>query len=352
MNVEKDFNSYFQGEPPGLRTNAVRWLQKQVMRAASELPWDFATRAEWEVFRAHLRQALPQTMGVPVFPPMQESLVRGRARLGERCLVERVDVFVDEDYAIPTFVVLPAEPPAARMPALVWNPGWPQTKWDPAYQQFAIRMAEKGMIVLIPDHAPFGETGLISEAVPLQMTLVMGMGNVLGFSQLAVRAAETMRCGEYLRARPDVDPARVAVAGLCQGGMDTWLSGALDERFCAVAPFCSASTFAIHFAEMANYQANADSSPFPFGVLRVCDVEHLHAAVAPRPLLVRANLSDNWWPLSGYDSIEAFTRKIYRLYDAEDQVDFRFEAHEHNLTGPFADALDAFLVRMVISPNT
>ena len=29
----------------------------------------------------------------------------------------------------------------------------------------------------------------------------------------------------------------------------------------------------------------------------------------------------------------------YRLYDAEDKVDFRAEVHEHAITGPFADAL-------------
>ena len=103
---------------------------------------------------------------------------------------------------------------------------------------------------------------------------------------------------------------------------------------------------AVHFAVML-YTANADVSPFLFGILDVCDVEHLHAAVAPRPLLVRANLPDNWWPLSGLDDIESLTRKVYRLYGVEDKVDFRAEVHEHDLTGPFADALEAFLLKYV-----
>ena len=90
---------------------------------------------------------------------------------------------------------------------------------------------------------------------------------------------------------------------------------------------------AVHFAVML-YTANADVSPFLFGILDVCDVEHLHAAVAPRPLLVRANLPDNWWPLSGLDDIESLTRKVYRLYGVEDKVDIRAEVHEHDLTGP------------------
>jgi dienelactone hydrolase len=208
-------------------------------------------------------------------------------------------------------------------------------------------MTRHGFVVLVPDHAPFGETSDFEHKHGRGMTLLMGMGDVIGISQLALRTAETIRCGAYLRNRPDVDPTRVAVSGLCQGGMDTWLTAALDDRFCAAAPLCAATTFTAHMAEMASYYANADSSPFPFGILKVCDIEHLHAAIAPRPLLVRANLPDQWWPVSGFAQVEAFTRQIYRLYDAEDRVDFRAEVHEHNLTGPFADALEQFLIRYV-----
>ena len=79
--------------------------------------------------------------------------------------------------------------------------------------------------------------------------------------------------------------------------------------------------------------------------MKVCDVQHLHGCIAPRPLLVRANLPDDWWPLSGFDEVESFVRQIYSLYDAEEQIDFRAEVHEHAITGPFADALEAFLIR-------
>jgi dienelactone hydrolase len=347
MNAQKDLSRHFAGEPPGERTNAVRWLQKQVMRRSLELPRAFASVEAWEEYRESLRRELPRVIGIPLFPPLQKSALRGRIRVGHDALCERVDVYVDEDYAIPAFVFGPAGPRRAPLPALVWNPGWPQDKWDRAYQAFAVRMAQQGFVVLIPDHAPFGETTAFENKGDRGMTIVMGMGDVLGISQLGLRAAETMRCGEYLRARPDVDPARVAVAGLCQGGQDTWLSAALDSRFCAAAPFCAETTFTVHMAEMASYFANADSSPFPFGILNVCDVEHLHAAIAPRPLLVRSNLPDQWWPVSGFDDVESFTRRIYRLYDAEDRVDFRAEVHEHNLTGPFADALERFLLECV-----
>jgi dienelactone hydrolase len=353
MNADKDLSSFFAGEPPGQRTSAVRWLQKKVMARARALPQRFSTLKEWEAFKGRLRAELPGRIGIPTFPALEPGVVRARVRVGEDVQCERVDIFVDADYAIPAIVYKPLDSrgeAGARLPGLVWNGGWPQDKWDRSIQAMAVRIARAGFVVLTFDHAPFGETTPPLDRRHEGMTLIMGMGDLLGISQLALRAAETMRCGEYLRSRPDVEPRRVAVAGLCQGGQDSWLAGALDDGFCAVAPICAATTFAIHSAEMASYMANSDSSPFPFGILDICDVEHLHAAVAPRPLLVRANLGDSWWPLSGLDSVESMARSVYRLYGAEDRVDIRAEAHEHDITGPFLEALEAFLVKWLKAP--
>src|SRR5579871_1524730 len=178
-------------EPPGQRNNALKWLQKRVMDRVRDMPRDFTTRTEWETFRAHLRQELPRMIGLPSFPPLEESAVRGCLQVGADAACERVDVYVDEDYAIPAFVFLPLSPPEAPMPALVWNPGWPEDKWKPEYQEFGVRMARHGFVTLIPDHAPFGETSDFENKHDRGMTLLMGMGEVLGISQLALRAAET-----------------------------------------------------------------------------------------------------------------------------------------------------------------
>jgi dienelactone hydrolase len=335
-------------EPAGQHTNAVRWLQKLTQEKASRLPYAFETLADWEVFRQQIRRELPQRIGLPSFPPLKESACRSRFAVGQDVLCERIDIYVDEHYAIPAFVFVPAEPKGPS-PAFVWSPGYNEGKWITAYQTFAVRMAKQGFIVLILDHAPFGETTpyQMDDKMTFGMTVVMSISAVLGISQIGMRAAETMRAGEYLRARADVQPDRVAVAGLCQGGMDTWLAAALDDGFCAAAPFCSASTFRNNVLELSSYHALSDSSPYPFAILDICDVDHLHAAIAPRPLLVRANLPDHWWPVSGLGQIEQMTKQVYHLYQAENCLDIRAEVHEHNLTGPFADQLETFLLEWV-----
>lgn len=335
------------GIPPGAKRNAVMWLQKQCIRMADKLPHDFSTIEEWEAFSEKVRLQLPDVIGIPKFPALKESVIRAQFQVGEDVQGELVDVYVDDDYYIPTYFFTPLNKPETKLPALLFSPGYNQGKWEKSYQQFAVRMAKQGYAVMILDHAPFGETSLLDAQLPTNMSLVMEMCSFLGYSQMGLRVAEDLRCFEYLRTRAEIDSERIAISGLCQGGMDTWFAGALEKRFAGVAPVCSTSTFYVHAAEQASYRANADASPFPFGILKLCDVDHLHAMVAPRPIMVRGNLPDDWWPMSGYAALERMTRQIYALYGKEDQVDFRMEVNEHNLTNQFADALEKFLLEKI-----
>ncbi|MBM3213389.1 hypothetical protein FJZ36_00510 [Candidatus Poribacteria bacterium] len=328
---------------PRLSNDAIGWLARRVAEASAKLPREFADVASWEGWRDDMRARLRSRIGVPYLEPTEEAVIRSDTVIASHARLERVDIPADADYAIPAFVVKPAEPKADGGPGIVLCPGWPQTKWEPQFMRFGERMARHGFVTAILDHAPFGETS--HNTMPGAMTHVMGIGNLLGISQLALRAAEAMCVGEYLRMRDDVRSDRVAITGLCQGGMTTWMAGGLDNRFAAVAPVASGTTFTAWAVEMSRYRALGDVSPYPFGLIEVCDTEHLHAAVAPRPLLVQANTPDDWWPLSGFQQIESFSRQVYELYGAEERCEFVGEMHEHAITGPFADRLEAFLLK-------
>lgn len=345
-NVTKNYEEYLLPVPPGTSTNSVHWFQKLVAKQSVKLKRDFSSLEEWKDFKTDMIPKLKETIGYMELPPMKECRSRGAGRVGDSVLVERIDVYMDDDYAIPTFVFSPFEKSGKKRPAIVWNPGWPQDKWHEAYCHFAERMAKQGFVVLIMDHAPFGECTSLDQPGVLSNVLANAAGMLLGYSQLAVRATESIRCKEYLKQRPDVDPERIIISGLCQGGMDTYFAAAVDEEFYAAAPFCSTSTFTAHMTEMSNYRINGDASPFPFGILKVCDIEHLFGCIAPRPLLVRSNLPDNWWPVSGYNDLEAFSTKIYELYGAADKMDFKFGINEHDLTNCFADDFEKWLLEI------
>ena len=84
MNASKDLTAFFSSEPPGEKTNAIRWLQKKVMAEALKLPREFKSRGEWEAFRTRIRKELPSAIGIPSFPPLRESTTRARIRVTDR----------------------------------------------------------------------------------------------------------------------------------------------------------------------------------------------------------------------------------------------------------------------------
>ena len=58
-------------------------------------------------------------IGIPEFPPLQHSTVRAGIRVGDDVICERVDVYVDQDYAIPSLLFLPLDRSEERLPGLV-----------------------------------------------------------------------------------------------------------------------------------------------------------------------------------------------------------------------------------------
>ena len=98
------------------------------MEKSRSLPRRFESKEQWERFKEKIRRELPDVIGIPRFPAIKESQPRGRIRVGEDLVCERVDVYVNTDKGIPAFVVSPADPSIDPTPALVWNPGWSQDK--------------------------------------------------------------------------------------------------------------------------------------------------------------------------------------------------------------------------------
>lgn len=87
-----------------------------------------------------------------------------------------------------------------------------------------VRASCGGLVVLALDHAPDGETSPPFDRCAAGMSLIMSMTQVLGTSPLALRAAETMRCGEYLRSRGDTTTlfSSNSIARDCSSSHSSW----------------------------------------------------------------------------------------------------------------------------------
>lgn len=149
----------------------------------------------------------------------------------------------------------------------------------------------------------------------------------------------------YLLSRPEVDPTRIAVTGASMGGSRaTWLS-ALDERIKVTAPV-------VQYTRYQNLVASGDVNRHGFyyyvpGVLRAgLEMEAITALTAPRPQLVLVGGDDPLSPPDGIQIITDFTRKVYRLYDAEARYEtYIYPGLGHVYSLEMFDTLLAFLER-------
>ena len=53
LQTKSESNGHLSDEPLGQKTNAIRWLQKQVMHKSAALQREFPTQQRWETFPAH-----------------------------------------------------------------------------------------------------------------------------------------------------------------------------------------------------------------------------------------------------------------------------------------------------------
>ena len=123
--------------------------------------------------------------------------------------VEREDEIVGEGIALPEFpaVLYRRQRNTTRAPAVVFLPG--RFAPEDQYESYGRALAARGFIVIV-------------------------RGRYSWFYPDADLADDAVILGDWLIARADVDPARLAVVGHSMGGRDAIRAAAQDPRFAAV----------------------------------------------------------------------------------------------------------------------
>ena len=103
------------------------------------------------------------------------------------------------------------------------------------HQHFAVQLVRRGMVVIAPDVAGFGERRLAADLArnPEAANSCHRLSTQLlmhGKTLAGLRVAETLRALDYLAERPEVQPDRIGIMGFSGGGLISFLCAALDER--------------------------------------------------------------------------------------------------------------------------
>jgi dienelactone hydrolase len=152
---------------------------------------------------------------------------------------------------------------------------------------------------------------------------------------------DVMRLVDYLSTRDDVDVNRIGLIGISKGGVETYLTAAVDPRISVAVPCIGMQSFSWALenndwqGRIGTIQNAFDTIAKSEGVAKPdsafvqkfydhvapkiyseFDGPEMLALIAPRPLLVINSDSDNHTPLPGVQECVAAAQKIYTADDA------------------------------------
>ncbi len=295
------------------------------------LSFEGETRYDWEVWRARAVPKLMELIGpfpnsVQLEPCIEYSVEDGNL------IRERV-VFNSEDFmSVPCQVLRPKNMKADRSnPAILCSHGHGPYGKDPVAgirsnpdmihniermnYNYAQQMAEAGFLTIAPDLRGFGERGDGREPFPGRDACNVNFikGAILGIWTLTLNIWDMKCCIDYLETRDEVDPNRIGMMGLSQGGTMTTFTTAIEPRIKAadiIGYICPWEKFGIQ-------QANLCGSQILPHVYRYFDTHDIAGMIAPRPLLIEMGIYDKVFMLE--DQLKSYKslKKIYRAAGVE-----------------------------------
>jgi len=218
----------------------------------------------------------------------------------------------------------------------LWEDGQERYTPDGYHHDFAVELVRRGFVVAAPEIMCFGEH--VPDQSAVNASLGQGPANpchfvatwamMLGGTVLGLRVFEAKRLGDYLGGLEFVDIDRLGAMGISGGGMHTFFSTALDERIkaCVISGyFCSwfASILAMNHC-ICNFVPAA---------LKLADLPDLAALLAPRPVLIEAGTRDGIFPIQAVRDAVGRLKEIYRLWQADDQVELDEFEGRHQISG-------------------
>lgn len=266
---------------------------------------------------------------------------------------ERVIFDTEESMSLPCIVLRPADMKAdGRHAAILCSHGHGEFGKEPVAgnrttpdlaaniakhnYNYGEIMARAGYMTLSPDLRVFGERADGGDPYPGRdkCNVHFLRGAMFGVYTLMLNIWDMKCCVDYLQTRPEVNPERIGMMGLSQGGTMTTFATAAEPRIkCA-----DIIGYLNPFRKFAINRANWCGSQMVPNLYRYFDTHDIAGLIAPRPLLVEMGVYDTCFFIE--DQLESFEalKTIYRAAGAEEHLWHDIHPGEHAFANNKAQA--------------
>ncbi len=201
------------------------------------------------------------------------------------------------------------------------------TVHEPAYNQYACRLAERGFVVYAPQNPYIGGD---------DFRVLQRKANPLGLSLFSFIVRQHERTLEWLGSQPFVDPQRIALYGISYGGKTAMRVPALLDGYCL--SICSADFNEWIWKNVSNrakysYLFTGEYEMFEFGMGETFNYAELSWLILPRPFMVERGHHDGVAPDSWVAYEYARTRQKYVELGVGDKTTIEYFNGPHAIHG-------------------